>query len=65
VEAAHGQIQQLQGDVIQLEGTNSMLRWDLHVRDEEVRLLRWKLANAEVELVRLNVLLESQSKRKH
>jgi hypothetical protein len=65
LEAAHRQIQRLRGDILQLEGTNSLLSWDLHSRDEEIVHLRWKLAEAEGEIARLKVLLDSYGKRKH
>jgi hypothetical protein len=55
----------LKGDILSLEGQNSLLSGDLFHQDEDIRYLRWKLAEAEVEIVRLNVLPEGQSKRKY
>jgi hypothetical protein len=57
-------IERLKGEALLLEMQNNTLSWDLRNRDDEVRHLRWKLAEAEAEIVRLNVLLDSQSKRK-
>jgi chromosome segregation ATPase len=64
LEAAYRQIQQLKSDRLGLEGTNSLLSWDLHERDREIQHLRWRLAEAEAEIARLKVLLDSYGKRK-
>jgi chromosome segregation ATPase len=64
LEAAHRQIQQLKSDRLHLEQENSLLSWDLHERDREIHHLSFKLAEAEGEIARLKVLLDSQSKRK-
>jgi chromosome segregation ATPase len=65
LEAAKKQIKQLKNDVTYLESANSLLSSDLFRRDEELRYLRWQLGEAQVEITRLNVLLDGQSKRKH
>lgn len=65
LDAAHKRIDQLRGQILDLEGKNSMLSLELHDRDHEIAHLRWQLAQAAGEIARLNVLLESQSKRQH
>jgi hypothetical protein len=65
LDAAHTRIDQLNGQILDLESSNSLLRLDLYFRDQEVTRLRWLLAEVTGEIARLNILLESQSKRKH
>lgn len=65
LKSAEERIQKLQSDLLLLESQNSLLSRDLFRRDEDLAHLRWKLGEAQAEIVRLNVLLDGQSKRKH
>lgn len=64
IKAANRQIERLKSENFSLEMQNNSLNRDLYNRDDEISRLRWKLAEAETELVRLNVLLDSYGKRK-
>jgi chromosome segregation ATPase len=63
--AANERIKHLKSDNFFLEMQYDSLSRDLFNRDKEIAHLRWQLGNAQAEIVRLNVLLDGQSKRKH
>jgi hypothetical protein len=64
LNAANEHIKRLKNNVLQLEMANDLLSSDLFRRDEEIAHLRWQLGEAQAEIVRINVLLDGQSKRK-
>ncbi len=64
LEEVKKQVAQLQKEKQLLEMERSMHLWDIGRYEHEIHYLRSKLGEAQVEITRLHVLLEHQSKRK-